>query len=258
MTTPAGTGRAVWALSAVLAASGACSLYREAPARPNLVLICIDAVRHDTFRLPESAALEDSFTPWMQRAIRFENAYTVSSWTLPTVASVLTGLMPGQHGAGLFEQPAADLNVMPPSGLAASIPALPGMLEGHGYQTIHLTRHPWTADAAFGLATRFSRVETSRTPLESSLEWIERCRRPCFVSAHLLDVHEYGRPLEEVRRTVAEMAPDLEAAARRSLPEPLRSAASEDSALSAEWRRCAASWPRSWTDSSGWGRSSRA
>ncbi len=74
-------------------------LQRESK-RQNLILICMDAVRFDTFWLPERSNLRDSFAEWAARAVRFENAHSVSSWTIPAVASVLTGLLPGQHGAG--------------------------------------------------------------------------------------------------------------------------------------------------------------
>ncbi len=201
-------------------------LQRESK-RQNLILICMDAVRFDTFWLPERSNLRDSFAEWAARAVRFENAHSVSSWTIPAVASVLTGLLPGQHGAGFFAQPVADLTTMSPSALPPSPLALPQVLAREGYQTIQLTNHPWTGEAAYGLAGTFALVEKTSQPLESALAWMQRCRKPCFISVHLLNVHEYGQPLEKVRRTALEMEPELEAAARASMPLPIREATPE-------------------------------
>jgi hypothetical protein len=204
---------------------------RSSSERPNLILICMDAVRFDTFWLPEEAGLRDPFAVWAERAVRFNNAHTVSSWTLPSVASVLTGLLPDQHGAGSFQQPVADLNTMPPSKLPDSIVTLPEILQEHGFETIHLTLHPWTADPAYGLAGSFSRTETVRQPLQSALEWLERCRKPCFINVHLLSAHEYGQSLAQVNTTVQAMDPELRAAARHRMPLPVREALTSEAPL---------------------------
>lgn len=37
------------------------------PARPsNLVVVCLDTVRYDTFWLPEDSGFEDALTPWLE------------------------------------------------------------------------------------------------------------------------------------------------------------------------------------------------
>jgi arylsulfatase A-like enzyme len=66
----------------------------EAEGHPNVILVIADTLRAD--------ALADSM-PALQRfaadAVRFQHAYTQSSWTRPSVATILTGLYPSQHGA---------------------------------------------------------------------------------------------------------------------------------------------------------------
>jgi arylsulfatase A-like enzyme len=69
--------------------------------RPNIVLISLDTVRADHLSLygyerPTVPNLER----WARQGVVFDNAIAPSSWTLPSLASIMTGLLPHQHGAG--------------------------------------------------------------------------------------------------------------------------------------------------------------
>jgi arylsulfatase A-like enzyme len=67
-----------------------------APRPDHLVLITIDTLRADHLddaRMPRTAALA-------QQGARLTHAFASSSWTLPSVASLLTGLPAASHGAG--------------------------------------------------------------------------------------------------------------------------------------------------------------
>ncbi len=77
----------------LLLAAGS-SLFWWVPNRQNVILICKDTVRYDTFWLAETAALPDAVSGWGKRALRFNATQSVSSWTLPAVASVMSGLLP--------------------------------------------------------------------------------------------------------------------------------------------------------------------
>ena len=70
------------------------------PDTPNIVLIVMDTVRADHL---SSYGYERPTTPAVDAfaadAVRFEHAYSVSSWTLPSHASLFTGLHPTTHGA---------------------------------------------------------------------------------------------------------------------------------------------------------------
>jgi arylsulfatase A-like enzyme len=68
--------------------------------RPNIVLIVIDTLRADRvssygYAKPTTPRI-DAFA---SRGVRFENAFSTSSWTLPAHASMFTGLYPIEHGA---------------------------------------------------------------------------------------------------------------------------------------------------------------
>lgn len=68
--------------------------------RPNIILVVLDTVRADHF---SSYGYSRPTTPNLdrlaQQGVLFENAIAPSSWTLPSHASIFTGLLPHQHGA---------------------------------------------------------------------------------------------------------------------------------------------------------------
>ncbi|UCE86950.1 MAG: sulfatase, partial [Deltaproteobacteria bacterium] len=92
----AGTTRVVRGLL-VLALVAGCGA--EVPGPTNAVLVSVDTLRADRLgaygygaaRTPELDALSD-------RSIRFERAYAHSSMTLPSIATLLTGRLPAEHG----------------------------------------------------------------------------------------------------------------------------------------------------------------
>ena len=78
-------------------------LFREAKSPSddaiNVLIVVLDTVRRDHF----SWAADSSFTPnidaFAQRGVRYQNAWAVSSWSLPSQASILTGAYPHEHNA---------------------------------------------------------------------------------------------------------------------------------------------------------------
>jgi len=70
------------------------------PQRPNIVLITLDTTRADHLgAYGYAAARTPNIDRFASEGILYENAYATSSWTLPSHASILTGLLPMQHGA---------------------------------------------------------------------------------------------------------------------------------------------------------------
>jgi arylsulfatase A-like enzyme len=120
---------------------GGCQNDRGASAtHPNLVLICLDTVRYDSFMLPGTS---DALDSWLRRAQIYENAMSAAPWTLPSVASVLTGLYPLEHGAGLFPDEVANLRSQAPSGLARDRLTLAEALQSEGFRTGAFFSHPF-------------------------------------------------------------------------------------------------------------------
>ncbi|HLF40616.1 MAG TPA: sulfatase, partial [Acidimicrobiia bacterium] len=101
----------------------------------HIVLICVDALRADHIGC---YAGRDRGTPHLDRlageGVCFRNAISQSSWTAPSVTSLMTGLYPSQHDI-------ADVPRLGPGGaaqgraLGSSVPTLAGELVAAGYAT---------------------------------------------------------------------------------------------------------------------------
>jgi arylsulfatase A-like enzyme len=101
--------------------------------RPNIVLLVLDDVRFDRL---SSYGYGRNTTPVIdqlaRQGARFEQAIAASHWTLPTHASLFTGLYPTEHGA---------TQVHPSLGEGAH--TLAELLQSCGYATIGLSNNPW-------------------------------------------------------------------------------------------------------------------
>jgi arylsulfatase A-like enzyme len=106
---------------------------RNAPSRrPDIYLVVMDAFRAD--RLSYYGA-ERYRTPTLEMygvdAVVFKEAYTVSSWTKPAVASIFTATYPGTHGVDAGYRPLPDGAV-----------TLADVLREGGYRTISVSANP--------------------------------------------------------------------------------------------------------------------
>jgi arylsulfatase A-like enzyme len=94
---------------------------------PNIVLIVIDALRSDHL---SSYGYSRSTSPNLDRIAKhgalFESAFSTSSYTLPSHASLLSGRFPYEHGVDWLT--ATRLK-------HSSLPVLPEVLQGEGYRT---------------------------------------------------------------------------------------------------------------------------
>lgn len=92
--------------------------------KPNIVLISLDTVRADhltPYGYPR--ATTPHLSKLAEGGILFENAISPTSWTLPSHASMLTGLLPHQHGANNFTP------------LSTGPRTLAEILKSYGYET---------------------------------------------------------------------------------------------------------------------------
>ena len=144
-------GRAgVIATLAVLLAIGltaigtGCRKPRVAVPVRNLVVICIDTLRADHVG---AWGYERATTPAIdalaRRGVRFANAFSTSSWTVPSVASILTSLPPALHGAGVFGQVRQLSETQPPHQVSAEIPMLAQHVSALGYRTALFSANPF-------------------------------------------------------------------------------------------------------------------
>ncbi len=97
----------------------------RAPDSTSLVIVLVDTLSRDALaagaELEGLAALRDA-------SLRFTHAYSTAPWTLPALASLLTGLYPDRHGA-----------VHPYTRISAGIPRLAQLLRNSGRATVAFT-----------------------------------------------------------------------------------------------------------------------
>lgn len=75
-----------------------------------------------------TAAEREGLAELRDASLRFSNAYSTAPWTLPALASLMTGLYPDRHGA-----------IHPYTRLSAGIPSLAQALQDAGYATVAFT-----------------------------------------------------------------------------------------------------------------------
>lgn len=167
-------------------------------ARCNIVLVVLDAARADHaslygYRRPTTPNLERI----AKDSIVFDQAYSEASYTVPSLASLFTGLPPAVHGVHTFATP-----------LAARFETLAETLHAQGYRTAGFTENPLvTEDHGFAQGfDEYSMVGAeigsgaekdytagdSRAHIRDALAWASRDRapkHPFFLYVHLLRPH---------------------------------------------------------------------
>jgi len=125
--------------------------------KPNVVMIVMDTVRADHLSL---YGYSRDTTPFLeklsQKSVVFENAFSASPWTLPSHASLFTGLLPSEHNC-TYEN----------MGLSAQFPTLAERLKDLGYFTVGWSNNP-LLNSSSGLLRGFDRfVENSQMSIYS-------------------------------------------------------------------------------------------
>jgi arylsulfatase A-like enzyme len=156
MTASPGSSKTLLALLLVTFFSTGCSEPQPpfSAAPYNLVIVGIDTVGAEAFF---SDRIDDALSPRLDDAQQYRNANSVAPWTIPAVASTLTGLYPVQHNAGQFLDQPANLDVDLPSALDESALTLADVLGEQRFRTSAFSAHYWI-DRKFGLAQGFEQL----------------------------------------------------------------------------------------------------
>ena len=156
---------------------------------PDVLLLSIDTLRADALEhMPYLQGLMDRGTQWSQ-------AYAPSNWTLPSMASLFTGLAPEEHGCG--RGPFADtangkVESRDFRGLGDA-PTLAEAFLAHGYATAMFHQNPfletWT-----GMHRGFQRYARSADRVEAqsgaALDWWANTQgQSRFLSLHYMAPH---------------------------------------------------------------------
>jgi len=179
-------------------------------ASPNIVLITIDTLRPDHLT---HMGYERDTAPFLARLASagavFENAFSTSSWTAPSTASILTGMYPAHHGVtrGFFAHFGKGDNASTESEM--TLPRIPGdvatlaeTFRKNGYRTFGVASNI-NIGPEMGLDRGFEKFERddgwpkrtdgwpARPMRERLLEWRAEIQagEPYFLYLHFNDPH---------------------------------------------------------------------
>lgn len=193
-----GARAAGWlALGALLSACA----QREAPERlPNVVLFVADTLRADHL---STYGYDVETSPRLDAMAAASTVYTAARatapWTLPSHASLFTGLFPFQHRAHTI--PRAERRVGA-RGLPEQAVTLAEALGSVGYRTLGLAANDVFLQEKYGLAQGFERWTVRRSYLGAALprlwSWLDDGdERPLFLFINAMDTH---RPYNSAER----------------------------------------------------------
>ena len=169
------------------------------PRPPDVLLVVMDTTRPDRLATyGHNRPTSNQLTAIAAAGVMFEDVTAPSSWTWPSHASLLTGLMPWEHGAHWAPSPEGALVFSSPdtnwqlSPLRPEVPTIAERFSAGGYRTVALSAncllHP-----ELGLVRGFEEAACTNSDalvlerLRSSLAAADD--RPLFVFVNLMSAH---------------------------------------------------------------------
>jgi len=176
--------------------------------RPDILLVTIETTRADHVG-PLYGYDRATFPRLSERsrsAMVYTRAFSASSWTLPSVSSIYTGLSPLQHTVDRFERQLPDLDR----------PLLGEALSAQGYQVAFFGVNPvFTVDRglASGVSHWQAEVGWPAGQLNQSVfAWMDQQRdatKPLFLHVHYFDPHCPYTPPDRARLSIGDLKTGL-------------------------------------------------
>ena len=173
---------------------GGCA--RAPEARPNVVLVVLDTVRPDhvgAWGYPK--ATSPNLDAFVKTATQYTRAYAPTSWTLPTHASLFTGLYPFAHHtrAYLVEDEAGNPQIYE-APLDEAHGTLAEALQQEGYATAGFVANTVYLKERYQLHQGMDTYHVERVPgvelAPQALAWIEANKsKPFFLFLNFMDAH---------------------------------------------------------------------
>lgn len=167
----------------------------------NVLLVLIDTLRADELSpyRPDTRVQTPRLQGFADAATTFDHAHSQENWTKPSVATLLTSLMPWEHGA------TQHASVLP-----RSVEMLPEVLSDQGFETAAFICNGFVSDR-FGFRQgwdsyrnyiREGRRTRSQFVAADVLEWLDETQdadpeKPFFLYVHTIDPHVPYRPPRE-------------------------------------------------------------
>ena len=163
---------------------------------PHVIVITMDTLRADALGCygagPDASPEIDRFA---RGATRFAEAISTAPWTVPSHASLFTGLYPFEHGAISFLVDEMVDNVTP---LAPEHLTLAEALAEAGYRSAGFVANTVYLQPRYGLSQGFEEWVVARQPARDlsrqALEWLDECQAqdakgPCLLFLNFIDTH---------------------------------------------------------------------
>jgi arylsulfatase A-like enzyme len=219
------TRRTCWGGLALFLAAALSGCGREEPAGavpaspasearpPNVLLFLVDTLRADALGIYGNQVVETpAIDAFAREGTLFEWTFAPTSWTRPSVTTILTGLQPAIHKVERRG------SVLPPG-----VPLLPEVLREHGYRTGFLATNP-NVGSFFGYSRGFDDfielyerrergnvtkgefVVRSDEVVARAKEWMQKSAEPFFLVVFVIDPHSPYDPPADFNRYVERSA----------------------------------------------------
>ena len=174
-----------------------CADCAREPLRPDIVLVILDTVRSDFTGPGGREGLTRHLDQLADQGTAFSNAWATAPWTLPSHASIFTGMLSSAHGCHINSWH-----------LSEEHPTLAGMLSEAGYETCAFFSNPWLSDRLTGVLRGFQsrwefplggphgmtigRGDQGGPSINAGIsQWLKRrdADRPFFLFVNYLEAH---------------------------------------------------------------------
>jgi len=193
---------------AILAAAALMVSCSQEPPRPNIVVVVLDTVRLD---YTGPGGIDEGLTPALDGLAAdgtvFTRAWSNAPWTVPSHASMFSGLLPSSHKCT-----GRNFTFLSPT------PTFAELLGESGYQTVAFFSNPWLSDRLTGMLRGFEErfVESGRgTEILTTVDqgggrtvanvstWLSERgdERPFLMFVNLLEPHLPYHPPADYRQT---------------------------------------------------------
>jgi len=187
-----GMRRIAWSLAACLVLSG-CAREGTPPARPNVLLILVDALRADHLgAYGYSRATSPNLDALAAEGVLFERAWSQAPWTKPSIPTLFTSLYPIQHGVYEGETP-GSAGFLESDLLGEEFLTAAEAFRAAGFRTGAFVNNAHLLPAQ-GFAQGFDVYEAGSFDAAEIgrrfLAWLDGApQQPFFAYLHLLDAH---------------------------------------------------------------------
>jgi choline-sulfatase len=183
----------------------ACRGAAPPPPTPDVVLVVVDTLRADHLSLyGHDLATSPTLDALASESTVFERALSHAGWTLPAMASILTGRLPSEHMATRDPQDVLRFNR-----LDEQTPTLASLLAAEGYRTAAWVNNTYMAPE-FGLNRGFEHYDyegsgglegrSAEATVQAALTWLAQSDQPGFAFIHIMEPHYPYLPPEHLRR----------------------------------------------------------